>query len=282
MARVFHINSNGARLYVKVIGSGKPILIMHGGPGADHTTMLSLKPLSNHFTLIYYDHRCNGRSIGASIETVTWENLTFDAETIRKTLCIDKWAVVGSSFGGTVALEYAIRYPQNLSHLCLLDTCADGKALLNYVPITLAQRGYQKKVIDYATRFFSGQIGENELVKSMLILGKAYYSNHSVFFFLKEIFNSLRIQRNSKALIYCFKSLIPSWSVINKLNNIVIPTLIIAGENDFLFPPEYQEWMSLRIVGSKLILIENAGHNAHIEKPDIVNKEILDFIKVNA
>lgn len=51
-------------LYVQVMGQGYPLLLMHGGPGLDHTTLLPLKPLADQFTLIFYDHRCNGRSVG--------------------------------------------------------------------------------------------------------------------------------------------------------------------------------------------------------------------------
>ena len=46
-------------LFVKVIGQGHPILLMHGGPGVDHMTLSSLRPLADQFTLVYYDHRCS-------------------------------------------------------------------------------------------------------------------------------------------------------------------------------------------------------------------------------
>lgn len=59
---------------------------MHGGPGVDHTTMLPFWPLADHFTLILYDHRCNGRSEGADVLPMTWENLTADADALRQSL----------------------------------------------------------------------------------------------------------------------------------------------------------------------------------------------------
>src|SRR5215218_5371826 len=62
-------------LFVKVVGRGDPLLLMHGGPGADHTTMLPFRRLADRFTLVFYDHRCNGRSTGAP-SSMTWENLT--------------------------------------------------------------------------------------------------------------------------------------------------------------------------------------------------------------
>src|SRR5574342_650981 len=107
-------------LFVKVLGQGEPLLLMHGGPGLDYTTLSSLEPLADQFTLVFYDHRCNGRSTGP-VESMTWENLTADADTLRGPLGYDKWAVVGHSFGGHVAREYALRYRERVSHLVLLD-----------------------------------------------------------------------------------------------------------------------------------------------------------------
>jgi pimeloyl-ACP methyl ester carboxylesterase len=112
-------------LFVKVIGHGCPLLLMHGGPGVDHTTMLPFRPCADRFRLIFYYHRCNGRSVGAPVESMTWENLTADAEELRRALDFEKCAVLGHSFGGMVALEYVLRYPQGLSHLLLVDTCGD-------------------------------------------------------------------------------------------------------------------------------------------------------------
>ena len=62
---------------------------------------------------------------GAEVTSMTMENLTADADALRQALGFEKWAVLGHSFGGNVALEYALRYPQNLSHLLLMDTGAD-------------------------------------------------------------------------------------------------------------------------------------------------------------
>ena len=57
----------GVSLFVKVVGHGYPLVLMHGGPGLDYTTLLPLEPLADQFTLIFYDHRCNGRSEGAEV-----------------------------------------------------------------------------------------------------------------------------------------------------------------------------------------------------------------------
>jgi pimeloyl-ACP methyl ester carboxylesterase len=55
------------RLFVEVVGRGYPLALMHGGPGADHWTMLPFRQLADRFTVVFYDHRCNGRSVGAPV-----------------------------------------------------------------------------------------------------------------------------------------------------------------------------------------------------------------------
>ena len=120
-----HMQIRDVSLHVKVMGRGFPLVLMHGGPGADLYTLMSLKPLADQFTLVFYDHRCNGRSKGAEVTTMTMENLTADAESLRQALGFEKGAVLGHSFGGYVAMEYALRYPKNLSHLLLVNTGGD-------------------------------------------------------------------------------------------------------------------------------------------------------------
>src|SRR5215472_10876400 len=99
-------------LFVEVVGDGYPLVLMHGGPSADHYTLLPFRQLADRFTLIFYDHRCNGRSAGAPVSSMSWENLAADAEALRQKLGFERWAVLGHSFVGQVALEYALRYPE--------------------------------------------------------------------------------------------------------------------------------------------------------------------------
>jgi pimeloyl-ACP methyl ester carboxylesterase len=132
-------------LFVKVVGRDYPLLLMHGGPSADHTTMLPFRRCADRFTLVFYDHRCNGRSVGAPVSSMTWENLTADAEALRQRLGFRQWAVLGHSFGGHVALEYALRYPDRVSHLVPLDTGGDSHWSQQHATDLLASRGYSPR-----------------------------------------------------------------------------------------------------------------------------------------
>lgn len=268
----------GVSLFVRIEGKGQPVLLMHGGPGADHTTLLPLLPLADRCKLIYYDHRCNGRSVGADITTMTTENLTADAEALREVLGIDKWAVLGDSFGGMVALEYAIRYPQHLSRLCILDSGGDAVLVQHNAPKVLGQRGYSRLFVETAFRFFNGQIKRTELLWTMMILGRAYYSHPGLLLLLREAWHGLRIRRNPDTCIYWFKNLLPGWSVMAQLKLITAPTLFVAGEDDFQFPPEHQHMMAASVPDARVEIIKGAGHNAHMEKPGEVISLVKQFI----
>ena len=161
-------------LFVQVVGQGNPLLLMHGGPGLDHTDLLPLQPWADQFTLIFYDHRCNGSSAGAAVESMTWENLTADAEALRQTLGFDKWTVLGHSFGGNVALEYALRYPSSLSHLVLMNTGGDQWWVNQNAPEILAKRGYSAPTVQTARRFYNGQLTPDEVLPSILKFIGAY------------------------------------------------------------------------------------------------------------
>jgi proline iminopeptidase len=114
---------NDTELFYVEVGEGLPCLVMHGGLGGDHSALHPwLDPLGDVMRLVYYDHRGNGHSGRPPSETITFERLCADADALRDHLGFEKVAILGYSFGGCIALEYALRYPEHLSHLILLST----------------------------------------------------------------------------------------------------------------------------------------------------------------
>ena len=125
--------------------------LVHGGPGADHTSYKpSFSPLSQKMQLVYFDHRGQGRSARGPQETYTLDNNVEDMEALRQYLGLDKIVVLGSSYGGMVALSYAVRYPQNVSHLIVIATVADSRFLIRAQEI-LAKRGTEEHSCDRST-----------------------------------------------------------------------------------------------------------------------------------
>jgi proline iminopeptidase len=265
-------------LYVEVIGDGYPLLLMHGGPGADHWSLRPFRSCADQFTLIFYDHRCNGRS-GAPVSSMTWENLTADADALRRRLGFDRWAVLGHSFGGHVALEYALRYPDSLSHLVLLDTGGDSQWSRERAPEILAQRGYSPRTVNLVRRFFDGQIEPSEMLPALMRFGGAYYHNASIRLVAHElIWGQWHTKMRPEALIFAGRHLLKNWTVMDRLGDITVPTLVMAGRDDFLFPPEHQVALAAGIANAQLRIIERAGHNAHEERPAEVMAAVRDFV----
>lgn len=265
-------------LHVKVMGEGYPLLLMHGGPGMDHNAMHALEPLAKNFKLILYDHRCNGRSQGAAVHTMTWQNLTADAEGLRQALNIEEWAVLGHSFGGMVALEYALRFPGSLSRLLLLDTGGDSWWVRENAARVLAKRGFSQRTVRTAERFYKGAITTAEFLPSVRRLSTAYYHKIRPLNLLRDIRVGMRIQTRPEALIFGYSQLLKEWTVMDRLEEINVPTLVLAGRDDFQFPPEHQALLAAGIAGAELEIVERAGHNAHSERTLDVLKAIEQFM----
>jgi pimeloyl-ACP methyl ester carboxylesterase len=272
------ISIRDVSLFVEVVGNGYPLLLMHGGPGMDHLAMSPFMPCADQFTLVFYDHRCNGRSEGAPVESMTWENLTADAEALRQTLGFDKWAVLGHSFGGMVALEYALRYPQSLSHLLLVDTCGDARWVQENAPEILARRGYSSGKVQLARRFFNGDFAPHEMGPAMRKLGSAFYYRTGPLLLARQVMLGLRMKLRPEALIFGYGQLLKGWTVMDRLGEIKVPTLVLAGRGDFQFPPEHQAILADRVPNAQLELIERAGHNAPMERPAEVIQAVRRFM----
>jgi proline iminopeptidase len=270
-----YIQVRDVSLHVKVMGRGYPLVLMHGGPGADLYTLMSLKPLADQFTLVFYDHRCNGRSKGAEVTSMTMENLTADADALREALGYEKWAVFGHSFGGNVALEYALRYPQNLSHLLLVNTGGDFRWPRENAPDLLSKRGFSPEIVEIARRHFSGQIEPKEMFPNLMKLGKAYSPHISAWQAPHLIIMGLKTKLQPEALIFGETQVLKNWNVLDRLGEISAPALIIAGREDFVYPPEAQEELAAAIPNARLAFIERAGHNPQDEQP----AEVIQLIK---
>ena len=271
-------------LFVKVMGQGYPLVLMHGGPSLDHSTLLHLEPLADQFTLIFYDHRCNGRSEGAEVSSMTFENLTADADALRQELGFDKWAVLGHSFGGNVALEYALRYPQSLSHLILMNTGGDQWWVNQNCPEILAKRGYRASAVQAARRFYNGQITPDEYLPTFMKFMSAYSYHNSLLYHPSLMALALKVglgppmKLRPEALIFGYGQMLQDWTVMDRLGEITVPTLVLAGRYDFLFPPEHQAILADRLANAELVLIERAGHNPHDERPAEVIEAIRRFL----
>jgi proline iminopeptidase len=206
---------------------------------------------------------------------MTWENLTADADALRRSLGYDQWDVLGHSFGGQVALEYALRYPDRVSRLLLFDTCADSHWYTQSAPAILRKRGYSASAAAAAQRFFTGNVPPNEMGRTVLRFLRAYFYHLGLRDLPEAIVSALRLKMRPEAQVFAFGTLLKGWSVMDDLCHIDIPTLVLAGRFDFLFPPEHHAILADRLQHAHLEIIERAGHNAHAERAD----EVIDIVR---
>src|SRR5262245_342340 len=118
------VDANGVLIYYEALGQGQPLLILHGGPGASHDYFLPyLLPLARENRLVFIDERGSGRSEKLDdAKRYTVAAMAEDVEAVRKALKLGTINLLGHSYGGRLAQEYALKYPRSLQRLILCST----------------------------------------------------------------------------------------------------------------------------------------------------------------
>ena len=107
-----HVNIGDTRLHVVERGAGYPLIVLHGGPGLDHHEFANyLDPLCDQFRLILVDMRAQGQSDTCPEETWTLEQMAKDVISLANAMGLEKYAVLGHSYGAFVALQNAVDFP---------------------------------------------------------------------------------------------------------------------------------------------------------------------------
>jgi proline iminopeptidase len=213
---------------------------------------------------------------------MTWENLTADADALRESLGFKEWAVLGHSFGGNVALEYALRYPERVSRLLLLDTCGESFWYGQNAPLVLGKRGYSASTVRAAHRFFNGELTPDEVRPIAMKFARAYYYRFRLTAMRDALFLLFHQKMRPEAHVFGFRHLLRNWTVMDRLQEIDAPTLVLAGRHDFLFPPEHQAILADRLPNAQLDIIERAGHEAPSEQAAEVVASIRRFMRETA
>ena len=252
---------NGTQLFYVEVGEGLPCLVMHGGLGFDHTCLHPwLDPLGEQMHLIYYDHRGNGRSGRPPVETLTFERFCADADALREHLGFERIAVLGYSFGGFIALEYALRYPQRLSHLVLLGT-APASNYGEEVVANARRKGATLEQLEALDASVDDDAGFWRLWKLIEPLYFYTYDEDLAWRVLGKTKVSFEAAEAGDAIL-------EGWDLTPRLGEISAPTLILVGRDDFVCPPSQAEIMHQRIPDSELVVLEKGGHLAHAERPE--------------
>src|SRR5262249_45579385 len=241
--RESRIPVGNAVLYAREVGRGQPMIVLHGGPDFDHSYLVpDMDRLSDSFRLIYYDQRGRGGSTnGVKPEDVSLASDIADLEKVRQYFQLGPVALLGHSWGTVLALEYAIRHPQQVSHLLLLNPAPASSD--DYKQLRKERAGKLGGDLDRLRAMAAGapyKEGDPDAVA-------AYYRIHfnpalkkpehlnTVISRLRASFTKERIL---KARAIEERLMIETWSsdrydLLPALARLSIPTLVIYGDHDF-------------------------------------------------
>ncbi len=288
------VDANGVMIYYEEFGKGKPLMIVHGGPGASHDYFLPyLLPLARENRLIFIDERGSGQSQKLEdVSKYTVENMVEDVEAVRKALKLGKISLLGHSYGGVLAQAYALKYQKNLSHLILCSTFP-STSQMNDVFKKMEEKMAPSLLDRIKKMEKDGLFGhgmpyeKNRYTNEYMIAawGEGYfpylYQNHPdpnydpvangnmAWDLYREMWGSdgeFIIDGNLKSVEY-----------VDKLHTIHVPTLITCGDHDECDPSLSKE-MHEKIEGSKLIIFPESGHMTFVDQPDMFIKAVNDFL----
>ena len=255
----------------------KPVaFVVHGGPGVDHTSCKpTLTPLRDLLQLVYFDHRGQGRSARGAKETYTLENNVEDMEALRQYLGLEQIVVLGFSYGGMVALSYAVRYPQQVSQLIVVATAPDARFLAR-AQQTLVERGTAEQQA-IAQRLWTGSFeNEAQLRHYFQVMGPLY----------SLTFDPQKAQETwSRAIVSpdainaAFGGFLQDYTVLDQLGQITAPTLVIGGRHDWICAPDFSEEIARAIPQAQLRIFENSGHSIRADAPGQLLTALMSFLQ---
>jgi proline-specific peptidase len=270
---------NGARIHYELHGcEGAPALVLlHGGPGVgdcrDHVSHLGL--LADEFRLLFYDARGSGRS--EAVPPYTHEQWVADLDALTRQVGIETFALLGHSYGGIVAQEYAIAHPERLRQLILVDTSPSTVENEESIRRALAD-GLPDIEEGWLRRLFEGRVESDEELKWMWqSLLPLYFDGPFDPALPKQIADAAYYHYETHN--YAFSVNNPSYDVRDRLPQVQVPTLVMCGASDWITPLAKSEEIVALLPSSRLEVFERSGHKPMIEEPERFHEVLRAFLK---
>jgi len=279
-----YTNVLGFDLFYRQFGEPRKgeILCLHGGPGATHDYLLSIADLAAHgYRVTFYDQLGCGRSqVPKNVALFVPEHYIEEVEALRRKMRLGKPHVIGSSWGGMLAIAYALKYQRNMATM----TTVGG---LHSVPLTLGEmekmkRGLPKGVQETLAKYEAvGDYDNPEYIKAVI----AFYNKHlcrlspwpqeltySLDHLSKPVYGAMN-GPNEFTIIGNTRY----WDVTDRLKTIKVPTLILGGRYDEVSPIVARE-IHRHVPGSELTLFPNSSHLPFWEEREHFMQRVLRFL----
>jgi proline iminopeptidase len=257
----------------------KPVAFaIHGGPGSDHSGLrLGFSPLSDRMQLVYFDHRGSGRSARGDKSKYTLEENVEDMEALRRHLGLGPIVTMGTSYGGMVAMAHAIKYPQSVARMVLIVTAAHSGFIARSRAIAKS-RGNPAHVA-WVDELYAGRIDTPaKLAAFHHEMGPLYAVKYDPKASLDRQALSIYEPEPLNAA-FAPGGFMHTYDLRPKLGAIRVPTLILAGRQDWICAPEFSEEIHQLIPGSKLVIFENSSHSMRLDEPQGMRREIAAFVR---
>jgi proline iminopeptidase len=282
---------NGAKLWTVSFGDGEPLFFVAGGPGNAHYYLRRFDSLSTTHTLVYYDAFGRGKSDTAkNVTEYSLERDIEDLEGLRKAMGFDKINILGHSYGGVVAQGYAIKYPENVSHLIIANS---------FHSYLMWQENCDNSNHEIKTNYPEVweelmKVREQGIVSSdpvhYEIYGRVPYG--FLYAYNPENFKpggrkpypnpmniKLYYQMVGRDGDFELTSDIGKFDYRNDLKDLDIPILIYGGRYDRVAVPRMMVEYKMYCPQAEFVMFEESGHNPQVEEPSKLFALIRKFLK---
>lgn len=284
-------NCPSTKLFAEIITSdsnqlganGRSVMILApGGPGGNHMVYESIKEKLLPFAdLVLFDPRGCGLSDQTPAEFCTLDNYVEDIEALRKKLNLQKFTLLGGSYGAIASLKYATKYSNNLDKLIVVSGGMADSSYLETVQNNLRQRGTPEQIA-MGEHLWNGSFRNVEhfeqFYKTMAPLYIHSYdkSNND-----NPPTTKSNLPCNVEITNLGFKDFLRHFDFNSELNKINCETLIINGADDWISDLSLSKKTAAMIKNSTLVILKDCSHFIWLDQPDAFFQSIRDFMCVN-
>lgn len=255
-------------IYYELHGKGEPLLLIIGYGANSRWWYPQITSFSQEYRVIAFDNRGTGQSDKPDIP-YTIEMMAEDAAGLLEAIGIDAAHVYGISMGGMIAQEFALHYPSKVTSLILGCTTPGGRnaVMLDQEALTVLFDTDRRKhlTLEEQGRELLPFLFSQEFIDKNPDIMDAFIAD-----MLEYPTPPHGYQRQGEAVM--------GFNAYDRLPEIKVPTLVIAGAADRLIPVENSRILASRIPNAELVILENMGHGFTGEAPEEANKAVLDFL----
>ena len=280
-----HIDVPGGQVWYKVVGSGEsvPLLTLHGGPGGGHDYLEPLNALASERPIVFFDQLGCGKS-DTPDDVSLWriDRFVDEVTAVRDALGLDRIHLLGHSWGGWLAIEYMLGAPSGVVSLTLASTSAsipqfvhEAGTLISELPREMAETMRRLEA--------EGDFENPEFEAGMM----EFYKRHlcrldpwpdPIMRSLENLDGNIVYETMNGPTEFTVIGNMKDWNRIEKLSEIVAPTLITCGRYDEL-TPACSRTLRQGIMNSRMHVFERSAHMAHLEEAESYLQILSEFLR---